>query len=383
MAVLATSTALFILVESGFRVIGPLWASRDLGLDNAEWAYLRSAGELGGFVSILAFGILAERLGSRWMSVIALIGAGLALAGLSSGAGTPWLMTILGAFISIIYVSYNTLAQRVSSQRQSLANAIYRAAGASAAIVAPAAATQAAQVFGNYAPVLVTAAAVLGAAGLAIVFYSEHEIAARVPASLAQSLATYRRCFRMRPLLTFIAITRGFGVAVAAIGAFAALRFTRELNLSDPAFGILCSVIAIGNLLAVLVSGWLADRLRPSRALGLAWIGCGIAAVTMGLSDSLLLTIVGYALFAPLQAMCSVPLSLWSSRIAASGDGGPGESAVFTVQKVFQSGITMLVMALLGVLEPIVGMGTLMWWGGLLSLPLAFAVMRVGAAQKI
>ena len=48
MAVLATSTALFTLVDSGFNVIGPLWATRDLGLDNAEWAFLRSAGELGG-----------------------------------------------------------------------------------------------------------------------------------------------------------------------------------------------------------------------------------------------------------------------------------------------------------------------------------------------
>jgi len=40
-------------------------------------------------------------------------------------------------------------------------------------------------------------------------------------------------------------------------------------------------------------------------------------------------------------------------------------------------------MALLGALEPVVGMGTLMWCGGLLGLPLAFAVMRLGVAQKI
>jgi sugar phosphate permease len=229
-----------------------------------------------------------------------------------------------------------------------------------------------------------TASIVLGVAGLVIVFYSEPDRSDRAPRSLTESLAVYRRCFALRPLLTFIAITRGFGVAVAAVGAFAALRFTRELNLSDPAFGVLCSIIAIGNLLALLASSWLVDRLRPSRALGLAWTGCGVGALTMGLSDSLALAIAGYALFAPLQAMCSVPLSLWSSRIAEdSGRDGPSESAVFTVQKVFQSGITMLVMALLGTLEPLVGMDTLMWCGGLLALPLAFAVMRVGAAQKI
>lgn len=383
MGVLATSTALFILVESGFRVIGPLWATRELGLDNDEWAWLRSAGELGGFASVLALGVLAERLGARWMSVVALAGAGLALAGLASGAATFWLMAVLGAFSSIIYVSFNTLAQRVSSRRQGLANAIYRAAGAAAAIVAPAAVTQAAGISGAYAPVLVASAAVLGLAGLAIVFFSEPEQGRRKRPTVAEALATYRRCFGSQPLLSFIAITRGFGVAVAAVGAFFALRFTSELGLGDLSFGLLCSIVAVGNLLALLASGWIMDRLTPSRALGIAWLGCGAGAFAMGFSDSLAVAIAGYALFAPLQALCSVPLSLWSSRIAASAEGGPGESAVFTVQKLFQSGVTMLVMALLGVLEPLVGMGTLMWCGGLACLPLALTVFRIGAAQKL
>jgi sugar phosphate permease len=383
MAALATSTGLFILVESGFRVIGPLWATRELGLGNDEWAWLRSAGEFGGFASVLALGILAERLGARWMSVVALAGAGFALAGLASGAGTFWLMAVLGAFSSIIYVSFNTLAQRVSSRRQGLANAIYRAAGAGAAIISPVAATQAAGFSGAYAPVLLASAAVVGLAGLAIIFFSEPEPASRSPPTIRQALATYRRCFSLQPLLSFIAITRGFGVAVAAVGAFFALRFTNELGLGDPAFGLLCSVVAVSNLLALLASGSIMDRLRPSRVLGIAWIGCGAGAFAMGFSDSLVVAIAGYALFAPLQALCSVPLSLWSSRIAASANGGPGESAVFTVQKLFQSGVTMLVMALLGALEPLVGMDKLMWCGGLLCLPLAIAVFRIGAAQKL
>ena len=103
----------------------------------------------------------------------------------------------------------------------------------------------------------------------------------------------------------------------------------------------------------------------------------------MGISDSLAFAIAGYALFAPLQALCSVPLSLWSSRIATAADGGPGEAAVFTVQKIFQCGVTMLVMALLGVLEPMVGMGALMWFGGLLCFPLAWIVRRIGAEQRV
>lgn len=387
MAVLATSAALYLLVDSGFNVIGPLWATRDLGLDNAGWAFLRSASELGGFVSVLAFGVLSERIGTRRMSALALGGAGLTLAALSV-LGSAWLMAaslmaILGAFISTIYVNFNTLAQRVSVQKQSLANAIYRASGASAAIVAPTLATQAAQITGAYGPVLVAAAVLLGIAALVILWFAEPPNSVP-PRTLREVLAGYRRCFTLRPLLAFIAISRGFGVAIAAVSAFAALRFTRELHLSEPAFGVLCSAIAVGNLLAVLASGWIVDRLRPSRALGLAWIGCSLAAIVLGLSSSLVTATVAYALFVPLLATCSVPLSLWSSRIAdESAPGGPSQATVFTVGKVFQSGTTMLVMALLGVLEPLLGMSTLMWCGGLLGLPLALIVMRVGGARGI
>lgn len=372
MAALATSTGLFILVDVGFNVIGPLWATRDLGLTNAEWAWLRSVAEFGGFISVLALGILAEHLGARRMSALALAGAGLALAGLGIGANTVALMAVFGAFGSIIYVSFNTLAQRVSSRRQSLANAIYRAAGAGAAIVAPTLATQTAQEFGAYAPVLFAAAIVLGLAGIAIVCYPDPDSERPVSHPLAITLAVYRRCFTLPPLLSFIALTRAFGVTMAAVGAFAALRFTRELGLAEPAFGLLCSIIAVGNLLGLLGSGWIVDRLGPGRTLAFAWAGCSLAALALGLFDSLAIAIAAYAVFVPLHGLCSVPLSLWSARIMAeAGPDGPSQNAVFTVQKVFQSGITMLAMAALGALEPVVGMSALIWFGGLLGLPLA------------
>lgn len=387
MAILAISAGLYLLVDSGFNVIGPLWATRDLGLDNAGWAFLRSASELGGFVSVLAFGVLSERIGTRRTSALALGGAGLTLAALSL-LGSAWLMavslmTVLGAFISTIYVNFNTLAQRVSEEKQSLANAVYRAAGASAAIVAPTLATQAAHVAGGYRPVLVAAAVLLGIAAFVILRFAEPPDAP-APAPLREVLAGYRRAFTLRPLLAFVAISRGFGIAIAAVSAFAALRFTRELHLSEPAFGALCSAIAVVNLLALLASGWIVDRLRPSRALGLAWLGCSAAAIVLGLSNSLLPAMLAYALFVPLLAMCSVPLSLWSTHVAGgAAPAGPGQATVFTVGKVFQSGTTMLVMALLGVLEPRFGMSTLMWCGGLLGLPLALIVVALGRARGI
>jgi MFS family permease len=281
MAVLATTTALYIFVESGFMVVGPLWATRDLGMDNAGWAFLRSASELGGLISVLFLGILAERLGPRRTSAIALFGGGLLLAAISTGRATAGLIAFYGAFVSITYVSFNTLAQRVSTRRQSLANAIYRAAGAAAAIAAPVVGTQAAHMTGSYAPVIRAAALILGLAGLAILFYPEPPGSHR-PRSFSESLSGFARCFRMPPLLAFIALTRTFGIAIAAVGAFAALRFTRELHMS-----------------------------------------------------------------------------------------------------IFQSGTTMLVMLVLGLLEPRVGMQTLMAAGGVLGLAMAIAIVRLGRAQGV
>lgn len=380
MAVLASSTALFILVDSGFNVVGPLWATSDLGLDNAGWAFLRSAAEFGGLITIVGSGILSDRLGARRMSALALLGAAMAMAGLAAQIATLWLMMILGAFVSTVYVSFNTLAQSVSCERQSLANAIYRAAGAFATVLAPVIATQAGQATGDYASVLWVGSLVLAISAGLILFYSEQ--ATPAPSrSFRQLLNAYGRGFTTRPLLAFILLTRGFGAALAAVSAFAALRFTRELSLSEPDFGVLRSSVAVASLVAVLGSGWVVDRLRPSRTLAIAWFGCGLASLVMGLSDSLRVTVIAYAIYAPLLTTCSVPLSLWGSHIA-QGDG-PGQTTVFTVAKVFQSGITMLSMALLGVLEPLLGMTTLMACGGLLALPFAVGIMRLGREQKI
>lgn len=383
MGALALSSAFFFLTEAGFNVIGPLWAAHDLGLGNDDWAWLRSANALGGFVGILALALLAEHLGSRLMSALALAGFGLALAGLGVGIGTVILMAVLGAFSSIVYVGYNTLTQLAAGERAGLANSIYRATGAIAAIVAPTLATQAADAAGRYGPVLIAGAVLTGLAGIAILADGAGAPGGAARRGFAAAFAGFGRWFRAPPLTAFIAITRAFGVAIAPVGAFAALRFTRELGLSGAQFGALCSAIAVGSLAIILASGWIVGRIGVSRALAIAWAGCSVAALALGLSDSPAIAIAAYALFMPLHAMCSVPLSMWSSHIAGGGQDGAAHHAVFTVQKLYQSGVTMLAMALLGLLEPYLGMSALMWCGGLLGLPLAAAAARLGVAQRV
>lgn len=382
MAVLATSTMLFVMVDSGFDVVGPLWTTRELGLDNSGWAFIRAARFSGTLAGILVFGILVERIGSRWMSALVLGGAGLAFAAMASGVPVRWVIPFYGAFTCALYVNLNVLTQRVSTHRQGLANVIYRAVGGAAAVVAPVLATQGGKAAGSYAPVIMAGAILLGVGGLAILLYPEAHPSGSQRA-LPGVLTAYRKSFSLRPLLALLILDQSFACTAAPVVAFAAIRFTRQLHYSEPDFGVLCTAIAVGGLCIILASGWLMARLRPNNVLGLAWLGCSIAAVALGLSDSVGVAILAYAVHVPLLAMRTVPESLWVSRIAdAAGPDGPSQAMVFTVQKIWQAGTNVLMMALVGTLEPYFGIPLLMLAGGLIGLPLSFAVMRLGAAQE-
>ena len=382
MAVLATSTMLFMVVDSGFDVVGPLWATRELGMGNSGWAFIRAERFSGTLVGILVFGVLVERIGSRWMSALVLGGAGLAFAAMASGVPVGWVIPLYGAFTCALYVNLNVLTQRVSTERQGLANVIYRAVGGAAAVVAPILATQGGKAAGSYAPVIMAGAILLGVGGLAILFYPEVRPSG-APRALPGVLTAYRKSFALRPLLTLLILDQSFACTAAPVVAFAAIRFTRQLHYSEPDFGVLCTVIAIGGLFIILASGWLMERLRPNNVLGLAWLGCSLAAVALGLSDSLAVAILAYAVHVPLLAMRSVPESLWVSRIADdAGPDGPSQAMAFTVQKLWQAGTNVLMMTLVGTLEPHLGIPALMLGGGLIGVPLSFAVMRLGLAQE-
>ncbi len=381
MAVLAASAMLFMLVDTGFNVVGPLWTTGELGMANSGWAYLRASRFTGTLVGILVFGLVVERIGSRRMSAYVLGGAALAFAGMAAGVPVAWVIPFYGAFTCALYVNLNVLTQRVSAHRQGLANVIYRAVGGTAAVIAPIMATQGGKAAGSYAPVIMVGAILLGIGGLAILLYPEVP-ASGAPRALGGVLTAYRKSFALRPLLALLLLGQSFACTAAPVVAYAAIRFTRQLNLSEPGFGLVSTAIAVWGLVVILASGWLMERLSPNNVLGLAWLGCSIAGVAMGLSDSLMVAIVAYAVHVPLMAMRSVPESFWVSRIAdAAGPDGPSQAMVFTVQKIWQAGTNVLMMTIVGALEPHFGIQKLMLFGGLIGLPLSFAVMRLGRIQ--
>ena len=364
MTVLAISAAFFSLSNCAFDMIAPLWATGDLGFTAAEWAYLRSLRFTGTFVGILAFGILAERLGSRRTAALTLALGGCAMSLMA--LGTPWLVTLsmplFGALVSTTFVHFNALTQQVSPQRQSLANGIYRGIGAGMAIIAPILATTAAQRLGAWSPVLQLAAFATAAGGVIILLYPEQEHNA------AQSFAAVWRGFataaRKRALWRFIYLDQAMAFTQGAVVAFSAVRLTRELGLSEPGFGIVCTVGASLGLVSVLLAGVLFQRFPLNWGMSAAWLGSAVGSLLLGLSDSLAINIIGVLLVAMFWPVTSVPGSMWI------GVAGGATATAFTVHKIVQSGVAAVTMVLVGWLEPRLGMQPLLLIGGIIGLPL-------------
>jgi MFS family permease len=154
------------------------------------------------------------------------------------------------------------------------------------------------------------------------------------------------------------------------VAAFTALRLTRELHLGEPAFGVLFTIGAGLCLVATLVTGALVERFPLGRVMGLFWIVCAVASVVVGLGDSLVWSIAASLTLSVFWGITSVPGSLWLSRV------GGANATTFTVHKIFQAGSMTAGMALVGWLEPIVGMRQLFFIGGLVGLPLALVMWR-------
>lgn len=369
MSVLAACAALFAISNSAFDMIAPLWATSDLGLDAAGWAHLRSLRFTGTFIGILALGVLAERLGSRRMAAISLVLGGCALA--CMGLGLPWLVTVcmplFGALVSTTFVNLNALTQQVSRQRQGLANGIYRGIAAGMAVLAPLAATALAHHFGAWAPVLHLAALVTALGGLVILFYPEERSDGR---SLREVLRGFASTARNRRLWTFIVLDQAMAFSQGAFAAFAALRLTRQLGLSEPAFGLVCTIGACLGLAAVLAAGLLVQRIPLAWGMATAWVLSAAGSLLLGLGDGLALGIAATLLVAFGWPITSVPGSMWISL------SGGANATAFTVHKIVQAGVAAGSMALVGWLEPLTGMRPLLVAGGLIGLPLVVLILR-------
>ena len=241
-------------------------------------------------------------------------------------------------------------------------------------VLAPVVATQVAVQWGTYAPVIMLGGLLLGVAGLVMLCYPDPSASALRP-SLSSVWAGYRTTFADRRLWMIVALDQGMAAATAGVGTFIALRFTRTLGLSEPAWGLLATGAGALSIVAIMASAWLATRIDLSRGLAIAWGGNAIGALVFGLSSSVPVAAAGFMVHAAFSAMISVPMSLWLTRLAPGG----ALATVFTVHKLAQALTGAAAIAVVGALEPHLGMAALMWIGGLLTLPIAITAWYLRA----
>lgn len=371
---LAASAFLAAFALGAADVIMPLWATRELAMSAADWANVRSLRFAGVLVGVILLGAVSDRFGQRRTAIGMLVVIGLltALFGLNSRLLLWVLMPLFGALVSTVYVNFNTLTQQVSAARQGAANTVYRSVGAAAGIVAPVAATSLAVVWGGYPAVFLALGPLLGLAAWALLGYPAHEPLRRLEHPVVEVrllLRGYAAAWREKSLMRFIHLTSLWYSALGGVGAFAAIRLTRELGMSDRAFGWLSTGVGALTLILLLTAGRYLDRLSLKRfhiAIGLA---ASVATLVMGCSDNRVLTSAGFAVAASLYVLLVGPTSMWVSRSA----GPATQGSAFAVQKVIGALYVSAAMFLFGALERRIGIRFSLLLGGGVGLLTAFA----------
>lgn len=379
MGVIASTTLLWGMFSSGAEVLLPLWVSGELGLNADQWAHLRSLRMVGVLVGILPLGVLTERYGDRLLGAVCMVLIAVVLVAWSMGGSVSlWVgMPIFGALVSAAFVNMNTLTQRISDARQGLANCIYRSVYACAAIFAPIVVTRLAKTWNGYPPVLYTLAAALVAGGALLMLYPDR----RRPAGTVGAWGacrdmwvSYRQALRSRDLMRMILVTQFWFASVAAVGTFAAIRFTQELGVSDRRFGEFGAAAGLLTLIGVSCSGLLLDRVSIRRFSILCAMGSAACCLVMGLGDSVAVSAVAFILYGPLHMMLSSPVSMWVSRSA----GDASQTSAFSMHKVVTAAFLAAGVALLGLLESRYGMRAVLLGSGVLGVLVAasFGLLR-------
>jgi len=372
MAVVAASTVLFSLFSAGFETIVPLWVTQDLGYTAAQWAALRSLRFWGVFLGVIVLGALSDRFGQRLLGALCMLGAaGALIAFWINGKAVIWiLMPCYGTLMSTAFVNMNTLTQAISQRRQGMANTIYRAAGAGASIVAPAAATWLGASFGGYPPVFGVFAALLVAAAVVLLRYPGET----TPPALGhwRDEVTrlgrgYLTALRQRPLMAFIWLSLIWGSLLGGVGAFFAIYFTDpayHIAQSDETYGQLLSLTGILTLAATLVAGFYLDRWSLRTMHLVIGLLAGLCSIVLGVTTSLPALVAAYAVFIIVTNMLIGPSSMWVSRAAGAGT----QTAAFSIHKVVAAFTVALAMGGLGYLEHFgVSIRAIFLWGGILG----------------
>lgn len=370
MRIVAASASIVSFYFAATDIMLPLWATSSLGMSNSQWGQLRSLRMAAVAVGVIVLGAIADHLGTRRVAMASFMTLScISLALLPGGSSGVWfLVPAMGVLLSSSSTNLNTLTQDVTASRPGVANTIYRGISAAAAIPAPIIVTFLAARYQTYAPVLYLLAALMVLSAFILGAYPSESAKKIGPLreEFVSLMRTYSIALRERRLLHFLLLSQIWCGLVAGALAFSAIRFTRELGMPEPAFGLLWGVIGALMLFGIMALGVLLDRVSLRVLHGWLALVAGTGVFLMGLGNSIVLSSVGLFLTAPVVQMSMAPNSLWVGRAVNKEN----QVAAFSLYKTTAALCSAGCMVLLSWLEAKVGLRMMFLCEGLAAIVL-------------
>jgi len=351
------------LALSGITVILPLYATRNLGMTNAQFARVLSLRMAGITVGVILIGALSDRFGNKRLTIACLVlgGACFGILGFVPLYGFLILIPLASAFLSSSFVNLNYLTQIVDPQRQGRANTLYRSSSTLAGILAPLLVTRwlesAQWLFAGIGGGLALGAVVLRGFPLD----EPRQQFAGWSQEFRGLVAQYRRALGQKHLMRFVHISLMMGAAFSSVGTFFAIRLTAELGASAEYYGVLCSLASTLGLVGIFALGAVLDRVRLKPCFLVLTALTVFSTAALGLTNSVMATAVYFTIFTVVSTVAVAPTSMWISREC----GIAGMGSAFSVHKVLSAGYSAAGVFAFSLLEPALGISRVFLFSGL------------------
>ena len=327
---ISAASVVITLSNTAWDVLGPLWTSGQLRLGAADWAHIRSLRYTGTLLGTFLIGLAASVWGPKTLGIASFLIASASLALIAAGGERAIYLAIplFGASVSAAYVALNVCIQLVGTERQARANSLYRIVGAAVAIVAPVSATGLAALLG-YAWALAIFALVLALGALCLAWHP----GIAVNRTGDNFLASLTRIVKRSGLVKFLCIEQGFALCTIGVGAFTALRFSKDFACPDTLVGTFMTLAALAGFLGTMMSFRIQGLLGIRRTLILAFPAMAIAWMGFGLAPTRELALAALVVGSWSVGLSSAPVSYTVARL-----GGPGlEASTITLWKLAQA----------------------------------------------
>lgn len=335
--VLVASNAVIAL---GYGVVAPVLPqyARDFGVSISAATFVITAFALMRLCFAPASGLLVQRLGERRIYV-----SGLLIVALSTGACAfaqgYWQLLLFRALGGIgstmFFISALGLMIRISPpDARGRVAGMFSSAFLVGSVGGPLLGSLTAGL-GLSAPFLIYGAALLVAAAVIFVSLRHSALAAPAPETgptMTVGTALRHRAYRAALLSNFATGWSSFGLRIALVPLFVTEALQRSAGMSGAAL----ATFAVGNVSAVIPSGYLSDRVGRRTLLIIGLTVAGVATAVVGLSESFPLFLVGAYVAGAASGIFSSPQQAAVADII--GNKARGGTAVATFQMMSDLG---------------------------------------------